>query len=98
MQSGPVACVGGRAPIQFGAELFGSASTDADSEIVTLLLSTLERAQVQSPLTLDIGHIGIYDALFSYLALEAHIQPQIFDALQHKSAPHIELLADQSPP
>ena len=98
LQSVPQAVVGGRAPIQLGAELFGSASTDADSEIVTLLLSTLERAQVQSPLTLDIGHIGIYDALFSDLALEADVEQQIFDALQRKSAPDIERLAAQLAP
>jgi ATP phosphoribosyltransferase regulatory subunit len=65
---------------------------------VTLLLSTLERAQVQSPLTLDIGHIGIYDALFSDLALEADVEQQIFDALQRKSAPDIERLAAQLAP
>jgi ATP phosphoribosyltransferase regulatory subunit len=98
LQSVPQAVVGGRAPIQLGAELFGSASTDADSEIVTLLLSTLERAQVQSPLTLDIGHIGIYDALFSDLALAADVEQQIFDALQRKSAPDIERLAAQLAP
>ena len=98
LQSVPQAVVGGRAPIQLGAELFGSASIDADIEIVTLLLSTLERAQVQSPLTLDIGHIGIYDALFSDLALEADIEQQIFDALQRKSAPDIARLAAQLAP
>ncbi len=98
LQSMPQAVTGGRAPIQLGAELFGSASIDADIEIITLLLSTLEHAQVQSPLTLDIGHIGIYDALFSDLALEADIEQQIFDALQRKSAPDIERLAAQLAP
>ena len=79
----------GRSPIQLGAELFGSASIAADTEVITLLLSLLECAGVEAAITLDIGHIGIYDALFSGEALAPEIEQQVFDALQSKSGPDI---------
>ncbi len=83
----------GRSPIQLGAELFGSASIAADTEVITLLLSLLECAGVEAAITLDIGHIGIYDALFSGEALAPEIEQQVFDALQSKSGPDIARLA-----
>ena len=93
LQAIPQAVVGGRAPIQLGAELFGSDSIAADIEIILLLLSTIDRAGVDKALTLDIGHIGIYDALFSRENLAPELQQQIFDALQRKSAPDIDRLS-----
>jgi ATP phosphoribosyltransferase regulatory subunit len=83
-----------RSPIQLGAELFGSASIEADAEVITLLLSLLQRGQVEAAVTLDIGHIGIYDALFSDTALEPELERQVFDALQRKSGPDIERLTE----
>lgn len=93
LQSTPQSVVSGRAPIQLGAELYGSDRIEADSEVITLMLSMFEAAGVARRLTLDIGHIGIYDALFSNAGLDADLEAQIFDALQRKSAPDIERLA-----
>jgi ATP phosphoribosyltransferase regulatory subunit len=93
LQSTPQSVVSGRAPIQLGAELYGSNCIEADSEVITLMLSMFEAAGVTRSLTLDIGHIGIYDALFSDVGLDADLEAQIFDALQRKSAPDIERLA-----
>lgn len=97
LQSTPQSVISGRAPIQLGAELYGSSSTDADSEIMALMLSTFESAGVSRPLTLDIGHIGIYDALFSNAGLDPELESQMFDALQRKSGPDIERLAVSLP-
>ena len=93
LQSTPQSVVSGRAPIQLGAELYGSDCIEADGEVITLMLSMFEAAGVTRHLTLDIGHIGIYDALFSDAGLDADLEAQIFDALQRKSAPDIERLA-----
>lgn len=93
LQSTPQSVVSGRAPIQLGAELYGSGRIEADGEVITLMLSMFEAAGVTRRLTLDIGHIGIYDALFSDAGLDADLEAQIFDALQRKSAPDIERLA-----
>ena len=97
LQSTPQSVISGRAPIQLGAELYGSSATDADSEIIALMLSTFESAGVSRPLTLDIGHIGIYDALFSNAGLDPELESQVFDALQRKSGPDIQRLADSLP-
>ena len=83
--------------IQLGAELYGSSAIDADSEIIALMLSTFESAGVSRPLTLDIGHIGIYDALFSNAGLDPELESQVFDALQRKSGPDIERLSASLP-
>ena len=97
LQSTPQSVISGRAPIQLGAELFGSSAIEADSEIIGLMLSTFECAGVSRPLTLDIGHIGIYDALFSDAGLEPEVETQVFDALQRKSVPDIERLSASLP-
>ena len=97
LQSTPQSVISGRAPIQLGAELYGSSATDADSEIIALMLSTFESAGVSRPLTLDIGHIGIYDALFSNAGLDPELESQMFDALQRKSGPDIERLSASLP-
>ena len=97
LQSTPQSVISGRAPIQLGAELYGSSATDADSEIIALMLSTFESAGVSRPLTLDIGHIGIYDALFSTAGLDPELESQVFDALQRKSGPDIERLSASLP-
>ena len=97
LQSTSQSVISGRAPIQLGAELYGSSAIEADSEIIALMLSTLNCAGVSRPLTLDIGHIGIYDALFSNAGLDAELENQIFDALQRKSGPDIERLSASLP-
>ena len=55
LQAVPQASGVGRSPIQLGAEVFGSASIEADTEVITLLLSLLESADVEAAVTLDIG-------------------------------------------
>jgi ATP phosphoribosyltransferase regulatory subunit len=80
-----------------GAELYGATSIDADSEIVSLMLSIFDAAKVQRAITLDIGHIGIYDALFSDAAIAPELESEIFDALQRKSMPDIERLLERLP-
>ena len=97
LQSTPQSVVSGRAPIQLGAELYGSDCIEADAEVITLMLSMFEAAGVTRGLTLDIGHIGIYDALFSDAGLDADLESQIFDALQRKSTPDVERLASALP-
>ena len=60
------------------------------------MLSTFDSAGVSRPLTLDIGHIGIYDALFSNAGLDPELETQVFDA-QRKSGPDIERLSASLP-
>jgi len=83
-----------RSPIQLGAELYGDDSPGADVEIVRLMLATLQTAGI-TDITLDLGHVGIYEAVLAAAALSDEREKIVFDALQRKSVPDLETaLAD----
>ncbi|GAB5445189.1 MAG: ATP phosphoribosyltransferase regulatory subunit [Gymnodinialimonas sp.] len=87
-----------RAPIQLGAELFGDDSAGADVEIVRLMLATLEAAGLDD-ITLDLGHVGIYEAVLDAAGLDQDLEKTVFDALQRKSAPDLrDALSVVEPP
>lgn len=78
-----------RSPIQLGAELYGDDSLGADVEIVCLMLATLEAAGL-SGITLDLGHVGIYEAVLATAGLSPDQEKTVFDALQRKSLPDLQ--------
>ncbi len=77
-----------RSPIQLGAELYGDDSLGADAEIVRLMMATLNAAGL-SEITLDLGHVGIYEAVLNTAKLDAELERIVFDALQRKSIPDL---------
>ena len=77
-----------RSPIQVGVELYGDDSLGADVEVVGLMLATLETAGV-SDITLDLGHVGIYEAVLAAADLDDDLESTVFDALQRKSVPDL---------
>ena len=77
-----------RSPIQLGAELYGDDSVGADVEVVCMMLATLEAAGL-SGITLDLGHVGIYEAVLLHAELEEEREATVFDALQRKSVPDL---------
>ena len=86
----PKSLLASRSPIQLGAELYGDNSLAADVEIVRLMLTTLEAAGVGSSITLDLGHVGVYQAVLSAAGLSAEQEQTVFEALQRKSVPDLE--------
>lgn len=80
-----------RSITQLGAELYGHAGDESDIEVISLVLSALESLGVQN-LHLDIGHVGIFRGLAQQSGLAAEVEAQLFDALQRKSVPDIDLL------
>lgn len=87
-----------RSPIQVGAELYGDDSPGADVEIVRLMLATLEAAGL-SGITLDLGHVGIYQAVLAAAGLSDEQEETVFEALQRKSVPDLhQALADVPAP
>lgn len=84
----PKTLLASRSPIQVGAELYGDDSSGADVEIVRLMLATLETAGL-SAITLDLGHVGIYEAVLSAAGLDTELERTVFDALQRKSVPDL---------
>jgi ATP phosphoribosyltransferase regulatory subunit len=93
----PKSLLASRSPIQVGAELYGDGSLGADVEIVRLMLATLESAGLCG-ITLDLGHVGIYEAVLARASLSREQEKTVFDALQRKSVPDLSLaLADVEP-
>jgi ATP phosphoribosyltransferase regulatory subunit len=90
---------GSRAPLQLGAELYGHSGVESELEIICLLLETLRRAGIEQPY-LDLGHVGIFRALAHEAGLTERQELELFDALQRKAVPEIELLLAgmQAPP
>lgn len=87
-----------RSPIQAGAELFGAPGLDADSEVINLMLATLQVAGLADAVTLDLGHGDVCGELLAELGLEPAREAAVFDALQRKSRPDLEAaLADAEP-
>ena len=93
----PKSLMASRSPIQLGAELYGDDSLAADVEIIGLMLETLTVAGLDT-LTLDLGHSGIYRAVLAAADLDEEREAIVFDALQRKSQPDLELaVADVAP-
>jgi ATP phosphoribosyltransferase regulatory subunit len=74
-----------------GAELYGHAGIESDVEVLCLMLEALAMTGLHE-VHLDFGHVGI----FRGLAREAELAPEqeavLFEALQRKSRPEIEVL------
>ena len=93
----PKSLLASRSPIQLGAELYGDDSLGADVEIVRLMLATLESVGLTG-VTLDLGHVGIYEAVLASAGLSSDEEKTVFDALQRKSVPDLRLaLAEVEP-
>jgi ATP phosphoribosyltransferase regulatory subunit len=92
----PKSLMASRCPVQVGAELYGDSSEQADIEIIRLLIETLRTSGVGA-LTLDIGHVGVYQAVFEAADIDER-DADIFDALQRKSAPDLAVALQDKPP
>ncbi len=74
-------CLGcSRVPLQLGAELFGVKSYRADIEIVELLIETLHNIGLEN-LHVDLGHMGIFQALAVAEGLDIQAQGQLVEVI-----------------
>lgn len=85
-----------RSPIQIGAELYGYSGIDSDIEIVSLMLTSLARAGL-ADVTLDLGHIGVYQALIEASGLAEDEASQLFRLLRHRSLPELNAWLETAP-
>ena len=81
-----------RSPLQVGAELYGHAGIESDLEIISLMLTTLTSVDIKHPLTLDLGHVGIYRGLIDAIELAADDERVLFNLLQSKAVADIDAL------
>ena len=83
---------GSREQLQFGAELFGSSSSDSDREIIRLMVESLTIAGVDS-LSISLGHVKVVEEVLQAINATGGIEGRIRDALQRKSKPDLRELA-----
>ncbi len=82
---------GSRELLQVGAELFGHPGPESDMEIVGLMLAALQVAGL-AEVHVDLGHVGVFRHLAAAARLGAAVEGELFDALQRKSRPEVEVL------
>lgn len=80
---------GSRSLIQVGVELFGHANTDSDTEVIELMLRTLQAAGCAS-ITLDLGHVGICQSLLEKSELPEEQVSRLFDIYQRKATVELD--------
>jgi len=98
LHSAPQSPMDSRSPIQLGAEIYGCASTSADLEIIDLMLALVAQATgSEGAITLDVGHVGVYEALLSQLDTGDDLSAEVFDALQRKSLPDLRASVAELP-
>ena len=79
-----------RAPLQLGAELFGSDSIDADVEMVDLMISLIQEVGQADGIHLDLGHVGLFRSLVAQAGLNKVAEQQLSDLYQRKALPELE--------
>ena len=80
-----------RNPLQMGAELYGHAGVESDIEVIALMVQVLQAAGAKD-LHIDLGHVGIFRGLVEDAALNADNETRLWDALQRKSTPDLQVL------
>ena len=78
-----------RAPLQLGAELFGSDSIDADVEMIDVMLNLLKTTQYDDGIHLDLGHVGLFRSLVKLAGLNKATESHLSDLYQRKALPEL---------
>ena len=94
MYTRPKSPLGSRTPVQVGVELFGEAGLTADLEVISLLIESLQLADIAGQY-IDIGHAGIYRALAKAAELSKEQEHALFDLLQTKTVNEIDTWVEQ---
>jgi ATP phosphoribosyltransferase regulatory subunit len=95
LQTRPANMLASRNPLQVGAELYGHAGIDSDVEVITLMLETLLASGIEAPLSLDLGHVGIFRHLMADAGLSAAQEAEYLEKLQLKALPEIDVLLSE---
>ncbi|OQA30809.1 MAG: ATP phosphoribosyltransferase regulatory subunit [Betaproteobacteria bacterium ADurb.Bin341] len=94
----PASKVASREPLQVGAELYGYGGIEADIEVVRLLASALQACGLTGS-RIDLGHVGIFQALAEAVGLDAAREDALLTLMQSKDVPGLaEACADIEAP
>jgi ATP phosphoribosyltransferase regulatory subunit len=89
----PAGLDGTRSPIQLGAELYGHGGIESDIEIISLMIETLNVAQIDA-LVLDLGHVDIVRGVMNACQLTQNQQDHISEFLTSKDVPELARYVD----
>ncbi|CAG7855808.1 ATP phosphoribosyltransferase regulatory subunit [biofilm metagenome] len=78
-----------RCPMQIGAELYGHAGIESDVEVISLMLEMLAQCGLLD-VHLDLGHVGIFQALSHQARLNHTQEITLFNILQRKARAELE--------
>ncbi len=81
-----------REPLQIGAEIYGHQGLEADIEIQSLALASLQLAGLHD-ITLDLSHAGVLHALIADDAAALKVQDELIALLRTKDVPALKALA-----
>jgi ATP phosphoribosyltransferase regulatory subunit len=73
-----------REPLQFGAEIYGHAGLEADTEVLRLALDCLRAAGVSNPVIVDLADARIVRALLAGVPVDAEVIARVHAALATK--------------
>ncbi len=91
----PKSPLGSRTPLKVGVEMFGVSALDAEIEVISLLLDTLNEAELEKQY-IDIGHVGIFRTLAESAGLSDEQEKRLFGLLQSKAFSDIEAWLDEN--
>ncbi|MCH9698831.1 MAG: ATP phosphoribosyltransferase regulatory subunit [Gammaproteobacteria bacterium] len=83
-----------RSPLQIGVELYGYDGYQADVEIIRLMLEVLALSGMLN-VQLELGHVGIYQALVKQAGLDIQQEIDLFDILQRKALTELSDFLEQ---
>ncbi len=86
-----------REPLQFGAEIYGHAGLEADTETLLLALDCLQAAGLGEGLIVDLADARIVRALFAGVPVDAAVLARVHAALVAKDASELHALTRDFP-
>ena len=86
-----------REPLQFGAEIYGHAGLEADTEVLLLALDCLHASGLKDGVIVDLADARIVRALFAGVPVDAAVLARVHAALVAKDASELHALTRNFP-
>ena len=91
LRTKPASFLQSREPFQIGAELYGFKGIEADLEIQTLLIKTLNTIGIKTPV-FDFNHLDIFTSLIGPSNIERDLLDRLYEAMQKKDQSEVKSL------
>lgn len=92
----PASIAASREPVQLGAEIYGYSGVAADLEVIRLMAAVLDQAKL-SAIRIDLGHVGVFNAIVQAADLSPAQTAAFFDLLQAKDVSGLAVMCAEYP-